>query len=95
MSEKLLPDLVSMILNETGNFKKIATKELTETLLSAILNLIMKIERDIHLQDIQDSKNGFYPMSFSFWVFISMDAKVLDIRKGENEVKKAILFSAS
>ncbi len=26
-------------------------------------------------------KNRFYPMGFSFWLFISMDAKVLDIKK--------------
>ena len=182
MSEKLQKDLINMILTDTDNFKEMAENQLTETLLSAIFNLIMKIERDIYLQEHQDSKNGFYPRSFSLngiplslsiprtrqtnffpslipkhartfpgsynnliesllvsaksieslkmtlenlglpykpqqiekiadsihnefealnsrqlsadWLFISMDAKILDIRKGEKEVKQAVLFTA-
>ncbi len=183
MSDKLQNDLINMILSETDNFKAFTAKQLSETLLSTIFNLIMKIERDIYLQEHQDSKNGFYPRNFSLngiplslsiprtrhsnffpslipkhartfpgsynnlieslpllvsaksieslkmtlenlglpykpeqiekiadgvykefealntrqlstdWLFISMDAKVLDIKKGENEVKQAVLFT--
>ena len=63
MSNQLPPELVNILTKEFDSLKEIVGKSLSSYLLSEILNLIMRIEREIYLQkeEVKDWKNGFFP----------------------------------
>ena len=64
-NKKSLKDIIEKILEEMDEVKDFHAESLLQVLLTSLLNAIMRREREMHLEQVDDTKNGFYKRNFS------------------------------
>lgn len=64
MKHNNLSELIDMLAHNKINWQDLFNQHFFQTLFSHVLNLIMQKEREIYLEQFDDSKNGFYHRNF-------------------------------